>query len=418
MENISLSIISLRVNKEAAIAAQQTFLNKNPYFQREFESWDDKLKTRFIESMLLGRATNPIWTVLNKEEDSEEILDGMHRISTALSFLNNEFSLNKNYFSCLNENEYNKKKFQDLSPDDRAKFRNYSFVFNKLDSTYRDDTNKLKDMYEILNRSSKTLNDYEFNKVLLQPFYDIILPYKEKFIQIGLFDKAKDSRGYIDTEIIELLALTCELPHYWTSVNNLKSNWLKFNLGDTSEQVSTYLKENKESLIDILNLIVKIVDFFMKNDLFKKNIKKNTVKMTDILIYKFIIARCCYLTKTIALFNRASTNLLINFKEQIMNVDLQEKLKCNSRNATFQKKLTDLIDSIIMSETNNSTRIFSKQMITKKLEEQKGTCSICQLKINEKDTYEGDHIVSWTSGGQTVYNNLQVVHQRCHKLKN
>ena len=161
MENISLSIINLRTNKETAMAASQVFIDKSPDFQRCYEAWDDKLRTRFIESMLLNRATNPIWTVLNDDDECEEILDGMHRITTALSFLNNEFSINKNYLLTLDGEQYHKKKFQDLNPDDKAKIRNYSFVFNKLDSTYRNDRNKLRDMYEILNRSSKTLTDYE-----------------------------------------------------------------------------------------------------------------------------------------------------------------------------------------------------------------------------------------------------------------
>jgi len=169
MENLSLSIINLRTNRETALAADQIYLNKSPDFQRLYEAWDDKLRTRFIESLLLNRATNPIWTVLNDENDSEEILDGMHRITTALSFLNNEFAINKTYLLSLDQEEYNKKCFNDLRTDDKAKIRNYNFIFNKLDSSYRKDLNKLKDMYEILNRSSKTLNDYEFNKVILHP---------------------------------------------------------------------------------------------------------------------------------------------------------------------------------------------------------------------------------------------------------
>ena len=109
MENISLSIINLRVNKETALTSNQTFLNKSPSFQRSYEAWDDKLKTRLIETILLKRAMNPIWTVLNDVDESEEILDGMHRLTTALSFLNNEFCLNKQYFTTLNSDLYNKK---------------------------------------------------------------------------------------------------------------------------------------------------------------------------------------------------------------------------------------------------------------------------------------------------------------------
>ena len=74
-ENISLSIINLRTNKENAFAVNQVFLNKSPSFQRTYEAWDDKLKTRLIETILLGRAMNPIWTILNNDNHSEEILD-------------------------------------------------------------------------------------------------------------------------------------------------------------------------------------------------------------------------------------------------------------------------------------------------------------------------------------------------------
>jgi hypothetical protein len=37
MSHIPLSIINLRTNKETALAANQTYINKNPDFQREYE---------------------------------------------------------------------------------------------------------------------------------------------------------------------------------------------------------------------------------------------------------------------------------------------------------------------------------------------------------------------------------------------
>ena len=91
MSSISLSIINLRTSKEFALTMNEVYINKNPDFQREYEAWDDKLKTRFIETILIGRAMNPIWTIYNPEEKSEEVLDGMHRLTTALDYLNNKF---------------------------------------------------------------------------------------------------------------------------------------------------------------------------------------------------------------------------------------------------------------------------------------------------------------------------------------
>jgi hypothetical protein len=198
MSNITLSIINLRTNKENALATHQVYINKNPDFQREYEAWDDKLKTRFIETILIGRAMNPIWTIYNPEEKSEEILDGMHRITTALDFLNNKFHLLSKYFTDQSRGEkYDKKTFNDLSDDDQNRIRNYNFIFNQLDSTYRTDVNKRRDQYEILNRSSKTLNDYEFNKVLYGPFFDIISIYKNDLN--GLFFNKNDKERFFET---------------------------------------------------------------------------------------------------------------------------------------------------------------------------------------------------------------------------
>ena len=103
MENISLSIINLRTNKEIANAAGQIYLNKSPDFQRDYEAWNDKLRTRFVESIILNRATNPIWILLNDDENSEEILDGMHRITTALAFFNNDFCIHANHLMSLDK---------------------------------------------------------------------------------------------------------------------------------------------------------------------------------------------------------------------------------------------------------------------------------------------------------------------------
>ena len=54
MCSISLSIINLRTNKEFALTMNEVYINKNPDFQREYEAWDDKLKTRFIETILIS----------------------------------------------------------------------------------------------------------------------------------------------------------------------------------------------------------------------------------------------------------------------------------------------------------------------------------------------------------------------------
>jgi hypothetical protein len=415
MENCTLSIVNLRINEETARATSQVFLNKNPSFQRTYEAWDDKLKTRLIETMLLGRAMNPIWVVYNDTNDSEEVLDGMHRLSTALSFLNNEFSLKK-YFTRLDSDKYFNKKFNDLEPDDKAKIRNYNFIFNKLDSSYKKDVNKLRDMYEILNRCSRTLNDYEFNKVSLQPFYDLISNKKADFLSTGFFEKFEDSRGNVESEIIEMLVLSFEISGTWSSIRSYQDKWIQKNLGETYESISKFIEDEKNNINNKLDFMCTILKSF-SNDIISNDKK---IFNTYYLPYKFIISRCCFYIRNISLFNRHYKNLIEKFKEKIFDIDIQVELGCKTRNAVFQRKLIERIDSIIKDEleTNKTPRLFTKKQIQDKLMEQKNTCTICNKKFNDKDDYEGDHIIPYTSGGMTIIENLQVLHKRCHQLKN
>jgi hypothetical protein len=416
MENISLSIINLRTNKEIATAAGQIYLNKSPDFQRDYEAWNDKLRTRFIESIILNRATNPIWILLNDDENSEEILDGMHRITTALAFFNNDFCIHANHLMSLDKEKYNKKFYKDLNHDDMAKVRNYNFVFNKLDSSYRKDKNKLRDMYEILNRSSISLSDYEFNKVIMRPFYDIISKHKEALIKTDFFHSVKDTRGNVDANIIEMIALSYQTPSSWTSIASLTNDWIKKSIGETYEDVNSFVEENADIIDNKLKLMVKIISDFYQKGSFSSS---KSVFKTLCLPYKFVVSRCCFLIKDYSLFNRLSQTINEKFNQEIFVDDLPDRLECNSRNAEFQRKLIKKIDEIINTELNKegNTRRFSKTVILEKLREQNHMCPKCNTLIKEGDKYEGDHILSWTAGGPTLPENLQVLHTRCHQLK-
>jgi hypothetical protein len=414
MTTLNLSMVNARIDKETSLALGQTYINKNPDFQREYDAWDDKLKTRFVETMLIGRAMNPIWTILNPDDNSEEILDGMHRITTATDFLKNKFKLNEKYMTCEAYKKYNKKTFSDLNSDDQQSIRNYNFTFNNLDSSYRIDLNKRKDMYEILNRSSKTLNEYEFNKVLYNPFYDIISEYKENF---NKFLNKKDKRGEIDTEIISLLVISCDMPKSWGSIKNVTAHYLKTKLGETEESVNNFLEKNTHEIKDKLDLISKMTKRLNDENIFSKD-KRTFNKL--FIPYKFIISRLCYKLKNISVFNRHINNIIHDFKSQIFDVDIQKKLNCTTRNAQFQKLLINLIDSIIDThydkndEGNN--RLFNKKTINNKLQDQNNKCNICKCDFVNIE-YEGDHINPWSNGGRTEYSNLQVLCKPCHNKK-
>jgi hypothetical protein len=414
MPNIPLRILNLRSKKETAIAVGDQFLNLSPDFQREYEAWDDKLKTRFIETMLIGRSMNPIWTIANIVENTEEVLDGMHRTKTALNFLNNEFKLCGKFFSDSKFDKYDKKFFQELDPDDQNKIRNYEFSFNQLDSSYRNDIKKLKDMYEILNRSSRTLNDYEFNKVIYNSYYTILQSHKEC---LNEFFKKSDKRGDIETEIIDLIVLSNELPTSWGSTSDLRNNYLKNNLGESKDSVELYLTENMEIIKCKLELFNKIIQYLTEDNFFdeeKKIFNKNYIP------YKFLLGRLVNKLTNYQNFNRYISDILLDFTIQVIHVDIQEELECKSRNALFQRKLINLIDYIIDSnydpKDRKNRRLFNDSEKKDKLEIQNYNCNICKKNLRNI-RYEADHIKPWCQGGDTLPNNLQILCIQCHQNK-
>ena len=412
MTTMSLSIINVSTNKETALTMNTTYINLNPDFQREYDAWNSRLKTRFIETMLLGRAMNPIWTIFNPNEQSQEILDGMHRLTTAIHFLNDKFLLKGKHFTNDIYKKYDNKTFSELEPNDQQKIRNYNFTFNHLDDTFRKDINKRRDMYEVLNRSSKTLNDYEFDKVLYNGFYRIISTYKTKMNE---FFRKNDSRGAIEIEIINLLVLSEVLPSSWSSINTLRQKYLSTKLGNSEETVNKYLNENTQIIKEKLEFIIKIISRLTHEELFskqKKIFKKNRIP------YKFFISRLCFKLHNISLFNRHIVKLISLFKKKVINIDIQEKLECPSRNSMFQRKLIEYIDNIIDLEYDKTdvknNRLFNTEMKEKKLIEQNNKCNVCK-KIRKQ--YEADHIRAWSLGGKTEYSNLQMICIQCHRNK-
>ena len=120
--------------------------------------------------------------------------------------------------------------------------------------------------------------------------------------------------------------------------------------------------------------------------------------------------------KDISMFNRHIIDIIEQLNIHIINVDIQTKLDCKARNSIFQKKLIQEIDNIIniSYEKNKDKRLFTKVDINRKLQEQNNLCNHCKL---SKETYEGDHIIPWSKGGKTNYDNLQVLCKDCHMKK-
>lgn len=168
-----------------------------PSYQREYV-WDNKKKSRFIESVLLGVPLTPFF-VSEDKRNRLEIIDGSQRIRTLIAFFNNEFQLSK--LEILTE--ANTAKFKDLPEWYQRKIKLRDFrvivVSDKADIAIR------KDIFNRINTSNEKLTDSEIRKGSYSgDFYNLVLELKNHipFRKVCPVSKYKESRGEYEELIL------------------------------------------------------------------------------------------------------------------------------------------------------------------------------------------------------------------------
>jgi hypothetical protein len=127
-----------------------------PDYQRN-TVWDDNDRSAFIESLLLGLPI-PFLFFCERENGIIEIVDGVQRITTLNSFINNNFIL-KNLSKLTALNGF---KFGDFSEATQRKFRNKTLRIILLDGDTPVESRK--DLFSRVNKSGRKINDAEFRR--------------------------------------------------------------------------------------------------------------------------------------------------------------------------------------------------------------------------------------------------------------
>jgi len=241
----------------------------SPEYQRAYR-WNENQKSRFIESILLGVPIPPIF-VAEDNDGKWELVDGLQRISTILSFfgiLKNDLK-NNNYFKLI-ETSLTKKILEDISIDELSV---------KLQNTIKRSVCRVEilrwdsefDMrYELFNRlntGSSPLKPQEVrNCVLLGKFNNLLkeIASMENFINIIESDEEKNE-VYIREMYFEELVL-----RYFSVIfgdlnveKNIPEYLTNFMKNVNKEEININLELEKEKLINIINFI---------NDNFDKSI--------------------------------------------------------------------------------------------------------------------------------------------------
>lgn len=131
-----------------------------PEFQRN-KVWKREQQRELVESVLMNIPI-PVVYVFENEEGRKQVVDGRQRIGTLISFLNNEFTLDK--LKMLPR--FNGKKFEDLEPVYQSRIERYQILVYVIEPPTPE---RVKyDIFDRVNRGGTQLNSQEMRNALYQ----------------------------------------------------------------------------------------------------------------------------------------------------------------------------------------------------------------------------------------------------------
>lgn len=162
-----------------------------PTYQRKFV-WNNKQRSRFIESVFLGVPIMPFLVSISGEEAELEIIDGSQRIRTLVTYCDNKLRLSGlEKLTSLNGTTFN-----DLSKHRQNKFLLRDFRFHVVTEKATPDIRA--DIFNRVNTSSNKLSSSETRKGVYQSdFYNFIIECanNELFHTLCPIPQSKIDRG-------------------------------------------------------------------------------------------------------------------------------------------------------------------------------------------------------------------------------
>lgn len=235
-----------------------------PLYQRDYV-WNAELKSKFIESLLLGIPMPPLFAFTLDDSGNMELIDGVQRLTTIREFTQNKFKItNLELLDGLNGY-----KFNDLHPSRQRKFLDLSlriFVFSeKADAGIR------ADIYNRINSTGKKLTEAEIRKgaFMNNSFYNFILECANSAEFNKLFSTAKSNeklRGEKEELLSRFFAYSENYLDFQHSVKHFINNYINSKRYIDDDEKN----EKRDELFRTLNFVEKFFPFgFTKETNFK-----------------------------------------------------------------------------------------------------------------------------------------------------
>ncbi|SFC73394.1 Protein of unknown function DUF262 [Flexibacter flexilis DSM 6793] len=224
-----------------------------PIYQRDFV-WPENMKSRFIESLLMGVPIQPLFAFELDEDGNLELLDGVQRLSSVKSFVDNELVLSD--LEALDT--LNGFSFSDLNSARKRKFLNIQLKLYIIDDNTTEGVRA--DIFRRVNEGGKRLEPAEIRKgkFLDNKFYEFILKMADSPEFGALFSSTKDSkklRGEKEELITRFFAFSNNYQNFVHSVKGFLDDYI-INVGQTFDQQQEQIMQDE---------LFRTLDFVQKN---------------------------------------------------------------------------------------------------------------------------------------------------------
>ena len=373
-------VASYNENEETdQVVGYNNKLNIRPSYQRQLV-YETEQQEKVIDTILKKRPINIFYWAEVESDYPLEVMDGQQRIMSICHFYNNQgVSVKWNGLTC---------NFASLPSNIQNQFLDYEITVEFCNGT---DDEKLE-WFKTINIAGLKLTDQELrNATFTGRWLEDAKKYFSKRNCKALKNQGSSGKELFG-EYLSYNSVDCIRQDLLEKVLEWITDYLEVKGSDKAERIEKYMAAHKTDA-DAHELI----EYYER--------VMNWVKRTFKVYRKTLLKGKDWGT----LYNKYHKN---TYDPDVIETRIQALLV--DEDVTNQKGIVEYILS--GNENKLNIRAFSERDKLRKYEEQKHVCPKCGEAFTY-DEMEGDHIVPWSQGGKTEYDNLQMLCKKCNRRK-
>lgn len=389
-ERMNIESIEKKVNRNNIIL--------DPSFQRNYVYTTEKA-SGVIQSILLNMPLGVVY--LAEIEKKNLCVDGQQRLTSILKFIRNEFPLKK--LDVLTE--LSGLYFKDLDEDMQDEIYDYSMEITKIKEC---DYDQIYFLYEKLNVGSVKLNAQEIRRCVYAGLFNDMIEEIVEDEPIATFFQDIDNNRLKRVEVLINALAVADNPYYRTSRKQLLNNYMELHKGDDEKAV----ENTKNNILRVFKLIKDVL-----GDRAFKFSGKDGISMT--LVYPIINSFTNFDHKDIRLNADKIREALVNINQpDVCIFNPNGNVNGDAKGVKYTiDRINSIIQDAIGTNTDSRERNFPKEWKDILFDKQEGNCGICNQRILDVNDTEIDHIVPFSQGGETIFENAQLAHVHCNRSK-